>query len=361
MPPCPTCASASSSTQAIGTFGLMQGKIADMYTALQSSRAFAYQVARDYDAGHKSRIDAASCLLHASEAAVQVALEAHPGARRQRLHQRIPDRPPPARRQALRDRRRHQRDPPHADRARAVRRQQLRRRSRIPAGAASAASPDLLLQERRKPRCIAACATARGFRRSCNGTSSSRGEAAPTVAQRHGLRQCSIRSHNRTVPGLHRAGPNPRRAPCPTSSSSAPSAPPSVPSSASSPASPPRPSAPPRSRPRSSRPASRADQVDEVIMGCVLPAGLGQAPARQASLRRRHSRRRRLHHHQQGLRLGHEGDHARPRPDQGRLGQRRRRRRHGVDDQRAAPAQRLAHRHPLRQRRVRSTTWPGTA
>ncbi|MFN8768310.1 MAG: acyl-CoA dehydrogenase family protein, partial [Lysobacteraceae bacterium] len=43
----------------IGTFGLMQGKIADMYTALQSSRAFAYQVGRDYDAGHKSRVDAA--------------------------------------------------------------------------------------------------------------------------------------------------------------------------------------------------------------------------------------------------------------------------------------------------------------
>ncbi|MCX7034503.1 MAG: isovaleryl-CoA dehydrogenase [Arenimonas sp.] len=61
--------------QAIGTFGLMQGKIADMYTALQSSRAFAYQVARDFDAGHSSRIDSASCLLHASEAAVQVALE----------------------------------------------------------------------------------------------------------------------------------------------------------------------------------------------------------------------------------------------------------------------------------------------
>ena len=62
--------------QAIGTFELMQAKIADMYTALQSSRAFAYQVARDYDAGHKSRIDAASCLLHASEAAVKVSLEA---------------------------------------------------------------------------------------------------------------------------------------------------------------------------------------------------------------------------------------------------------------------------------------------
>lgn len=61
---------------AIGTFGIMQAKIADMYTALQSSRAFAYQVARDYDAGHKSRIDAASCLLHASDSAVAVALEA---------------------------------------------------------------------------------------------------------------------------------------------------------------------------------------------------------------------------------------------------------------------------------------------
>src|SRR5690606_13747133 len=61
--------------QPIGCFELMQAKIADMYTALQSSRAFAYQVARDYDAGHKSRVDAASCLLHASEAAVQVALE----------------------------------------------------------------------------------------------------------------------------------------------------------------------------------------------------------------------------------------------------------------------------------------------
>jgi isovaleryl-CoA dehydrogenase len=59
----------------IGTFELMQGKIADMYTALASSRAFAYQVARDYDEGRDSRIDAAAVLLHATEAAVQVALE----------------------------------------------------------------------------------------------------------------------------------------------------------------------------------------------------------------------------------------------------------------------------------------------
>jgi isovaleryl-CoA dehydrogenase len=60
----------------IGTFGLMQGKIADMYTALQSSRAYACLVAQNYDAGIKSRIDPASCLLHASQSAVQVALEA---------------------------------------------------------------------------------------------------------------------------------------------------------------------------------------------------------------------------------------------------------------------------------------------
>ena len=61
---------------AIGTFGLMQGKLADMYTALQSSRAFAYQVARGFDEGQGSRAAAAGCLLHASEAAVQVPLEA---------------------------------------------------------------------------------------------------------------------------------------------------------------------------------------------------------------------------------------------------------------------------------------------
>jgi isovaleryl-CoA dehydrogenase len=61
---------------AIGSFGIMQAKLADMYTALQSSRAFAYMVAMDYDRGHSSRIDPASCLLQASEAAVQVTLEA---------------------------------------------------------------------------------------------------------------------------------------------------------------------------------------------------------------------------------------------------------------------------------------------
>jgi isovaleryl-CoA dehydrogenase len=62
--------------QPIGEFGIMQGKIADMFTALQSARAFAYRVAEDYDRGVESRIDPASCLLLSSENAVKVALEA---------------------------------------------------------------------------------------------------------------------------------------------------------------------------------------------------------------------------------------------------------------------------------------------
>jgi isovaleryl-CoA dehydrogenase len=60
----------------IGELGVMQAKLADMYAALQSSRAFAYRVAEDYDAGRRSRIDPAACLLHASRNAVEVTLEA---------------------------------------------------------------------------------------------------------------------------------------------------------------------------------------------------------------------------------------------------------------------------------------------
>ena len=44
-------------------------------------------------------------------------------------------------------------------------------------------------------------------------------------------------------------------------------------------------SAPPRSRRRSSAPASSGDDIDRIYMGCVLPAGLGQAPARQAAIK----------------------------------------------------------------------------
>ncbi|EIL88874.1 isovaleryl-CoA dehydrogenase [Rhodanobacter fulvus Jip2] len=60
----------------IGTFEIMQAKVADMYTALQSSRGFAYLVAQQFDNGVKSRIDPAACLLNASANAVKVALEA---------------------------------------------------------------------------------------------------------------------------------------------------------------------------------------------------------------------------------------------------------------------------------------------
>jgi isovaleryl-CoA dehydrogenase len=62
----------------IGTFELMQGKVADMYTKLQAARAFAYRVAESLDRGRgrAARKDAAACLLFASESAVQVALEA---------------------------------------------------------------------------------------------------------------------------------------------------------------------------------------------------------------------------------------------------------------------------------------------
>ncbi len=60
----------------IGTFELMQGKIADMYTALQSSRAFCYHVAEKCSKDQVSRMATAACLLFASENAVKVALEA---------------------------------------------------------------------------------------------------------------------------------------------------------------------------------------------------------------------------------------------------------------------------------------------
>ena len=62
--------------RAIGSFGIMQAKLADMYTALQSSRAYAYRIAQQYDEGNQSRIDPAACLLQASTSAVRVALEA---------------------------------------------------------------------------------------------------------------------------------------------------------------------------------------------------------------------------------------------------------------------------------------------
>ncbi len=60
----------------IGTFELMQGKLADMYTALNAARAYVYAVARACDARRARRRDAAGCILFAAERATQAALEA---------------------------------------------------------------------------------------------------------------------------------------------------------------------------------------------------------------------------------------------------------------------------------------------
>ena len=62
--------------QPIGSFQLMQAKIADMYVALNSARAYVYAVARACDGGQTTRFDAAGAILLASENAVKVALEA---------------------------------------------------------------------------------------------------------------------------------------------------------------------------------------------------------------------------------------------------------------------------------------------
>ncbi len=60
----------------IGSFQLMQAKIADMYVALNSARAYVYAVARACDAGKTTRFDAAGAILLASENAVKTCLEA---------------------------------------------------------------------------------------------------------------------------------------------------------------------------------------------------------------------------------------------------------------------------------------------
>lgn len=62
--------------QPIGGFQLMQAKIADMYVALNSARAYVYAVAKSCDAGRTTRFDAAGAILLASESAFKVAGEA---------------------------------------------------------------------------------------------------------------------------------------------------------------------------------------------------------------------------------------------------------------------------------------------
>ena len=60
--------------QPIGNFQLMQGKIADMYTAMNTARAYVYEVAKACDRGQVTRQDAAACVLYASE---QAMVQAH--------------------------------------------------------------------------------------------------------------------------------------------------------------------------------------------------------------------------------------------------------------------------------------------
>ena len=60
----------------IGSFQLMQAKVADMYVALNSARAYVYAVCRACDAGQTTRFDAAGAVMLSSENGVKVALEA---------------------------------------------------------------------------------------------------------------------------------------------------------------------------------------------------------------------------------------------------------------------------------------------
>ncbi len=62
--------------QSIGTFQLVQAKIADMYVTLNAARAYVYAVARACDRGETAREDAAGAILYAAESATRVALDA---------------------------------------------------------------------------------------------------------------------------------------------------------------------------------------------------------------------------------------------------------------------------------------------
>jgi isovaleryl-CoA dehydrogenase len=62
--------------KAIGEFQLIQGKVADMYVALSTARAYSYAVAAACDRGETTRKDSAGCILYAAEKATQMALDA---------------------------------------------------------------------------------------------------------------------------------------------------------------------------------------------------------------------------------------------------------------------------------------------
>jgi isovaleryl-CoA dehydrogenase len=62
--------------QPIGSFQIMQGKLADMYVAMNAARAYVYAVARAADEGRTTREDAAGAILYAAEGATRIALDA---------------------------------------------------------------------------------------------------------------------------------------------------------------------------------------------------------------------------------------------------------------------------------------------
>jgi isovaleryl-CoA dehydrogenase len=62
--------------EAIGTFGVMQAKVADMYASLNAARAYSYAIGRACDAGHCSRQDAAAAILFGADQATQTCLQA---------------------------------------------------------------------------------------------------------------------------------------------------------------------------------------------------------------------------------------------------------------------------------------------
>ena len=62
--------------ESIGNFQLMQGKMADMYTAMNTARAYVYEVAKACDKGAVTRQDAAACVLYSSEEAMKQAHQA---------------------------------------------------------------------------------------------------------------------------------------------------------------------------------------------------------------------------------------------------------------------------------------------
>ena len=60
----------------IGSFQLVQGKLADMYVLMNAAKAYVYSVARACDRGQTTREDAAGAILYAAEGATKIALDA---------------------------------------------------------------------------------------------------------------------------------------------------------------------------------------------------------------------------------------------------------------------------------------------